>query len=43
MTTNPIGLEDIQAARERIADSVIRTPLIRLNVDNTPAEIYLKL
>ncbi len=43
MTTNPIGLADIQAARERIAGSVIRTPLIRLNVDNTPAEIYLKL
>ncbi len=43
MTTNPIGLEDIQAARERIAGSVIRTPLIKLNVDNTPAEIYLKL
>ncbi len=43
MTTNPISLEDIQAARERIAGSVIRTPLIKLNVDNTPAEIYLKL
>ncbi len=43
MTTNPIGLEDIQAARERIAGTVIRTPLIKLNVDNTPAEIYLKL
>ena len=43
MTINPIGLEDIQAARERIAGSVIRTPLIKLNVDNTPAEIYLKL
>ena len=43
MATNPIGLEDIQAARERIAGSVIRTPLIKLNVDSTPAEIYLKL
>ena len=43
MTTNPISLADIQAARERIAGSVIRTPLIRLNVDNAPAEIYLKL
>lgn len=43
MTTNPIGLADIQAARERIAGLAIRTPLIRLNVDNTPAEIYLKL
>lgn len=43
MTTNPISLADIQAARERLAGSVIRTPLIKLNVDNTPAEIYLKL
>ncbi len=43
MTTNPIGLADIQAARERIASSVIRTPLIRLNVDSAPAKIYLKL
>ncbi len=38
-----IALEDIQAARGRIAGSVIRTPLIRLNVDDAPAEIYLKL
>ncbi len=43
MTTNPIGLADIQAARGRIAGSVIRTPLIRLNVDSAPAKIYLKL
>lgn len=43
MTTNPIGLADIQAARERISKSAIRTPLIRLNVDSAPAEIYLKL
>jgi threonine dehydratase len=41
MTTNPISLDDIRAARERIADSVIRTPLVRLNVDGT--EIFLKL
>jgi threonine dehydratase len=41
MTTNPISLDDIRAARERIADSVIRTPLVRLNVDNT--DIFLKL
>jgi threonine dehydratase len=43
MTTNPISLDDIRAARERIAGSVIRTPLVRLNVDDAPAEIYLKL
>lgn len=40
---NPIPLEDIRAARARIADSAIRTPLIRLNLDDAPAEIYLKL
>ena len=38
-----IPLDYIYAARERIADSVIRTPLIRLNVEDAPAEIYLKL
>lgn len=38
-----IPLEAIRAARGRIAGAVIRTPLIRLNVDDAPAEIYLKL
>jgi threonine dehydratase len=38
-----IPLDEIQAARERIKDSVLRTPLVRLNVDDAPAEIYLKL
>lgn len=43
MPVESIPLEAIRAARERIAGSVIRTPLIRLNVDDAPAEIYLKL
>lgn len=43
MKPNIIPLEEIQAAQKRIADSVLRTPLIRLNVDDAPAEIYLKL
>jgi len=38
-----IHLEAIRAARGRIAGAVIRTPLIRLNLDDAPAEIYLKL
>lgn len=42
-TQHAIPLEDIRAARERIADSVIRSPLVRLNVLDAPAEIYLKL
>jgi threonine dehydratase len=40
----PIGVGDARAAAQRIAAvGVIRTPLIRLNVDDAPAEIYLKL
>lgn len=39
----PVAVEDVRAARERIAGAVVRTPLIRLNVDETPAEVYLKL
>ncbi len=39
----PIPLAAIQEARERIAGDAIRTPLVRLNVDDAPAEIYLKL
>jgi threonine dehydratase len=39
----PISLKEIRAARERIKSSAIRTPLIRLNVDDAPAEIHLKL
>ncbi len=38
-----IQLETIRAARERIAGTVLRTPLVRLNVESAPAEIYLKL
>ncbi|HSE11798.1 MAG TPA: threonine/serine dehydratase [Rudaea sp.] len=36
-------LDDIQRARRAISGSAIRTPLVRLNVPDTPAEIYLKL
>jgi threonine dehydratase len=38
-----IPLSEIRAARERIADAVLRTPLVRLNSDDPDAEIYLKL
>jgi threonine dehydratase len=40
---NPIPLVEIEKAQERIKGAAIRTPLIRLNVDDAPAEIYLKL
>src|SRR4051812_22707750 len=38
----PLAIEDILAARARIASTVVRTPLLRLHAD-APAEIYLKL
>ena len=38
-----IPLEQIRAARELIAGTAIRTPLVRLNAPEAPAEIYLKL
>ena len=38
-----IPLEAIRAAQERIAGSAIRTPLIPLRGEDTPAEIHLKL
>ena len=37
------SLTEINDARRTIAASAIRTPLVRLNVDDSPAEIYLKL
>ena len=36
-------LAEIETARARIRGAAIRTPLVRLNVDDAPAEIYLKL
>jgi threonine dehydratase len=39
----PIPLGEICAARERIAGSALRTPLVRLDVPDAPAELYLKL
>ena len=42
MIPNPIPLEDIRAARQRIAGLAVRTPLLRLHVEGD-AEIYLKL
>ncbi len=38
-----IELAKIEAARSRIAGSAIRTPLVRLQVEDAPAQIYLKL
>jgi threonine dehydratase len=38
-----IELSEIESARARIADVAVRTPLVRLRVEDAPAEIYLKL
>src|ERR1019366_906479 len=38
----PIALEDVYAARARIAGTALRTPLVRLQAD-APCEIWLKL
>jgi threonine dehydratase len=38
-----IELAAIEAARERIRGAAVRTPLVRLDVDGAPAEIYLKV
>ncbi|HXI11332.1 MAG TPA: pyridoxal-phosphate dependent enzyme [Thermoanaerobaculia bacterium] len=38
----PFSLREVREARERIASTIVRTPLVRLNVDQ-PRDIYLKL
>lgn len=39
----PPTLADVEAARARIAGVALRTPLVRLDLEEAPAEIYLKL
>jgi threonine dehydratase len=43
VAADPIPIEEIDAAGERLAGLVDRTPLVRLGVQDAPAEIYLKL
>ena len=43
MRIEPPTLARIRDARARIADLTTRTPLVRLNVDGAPADIFLKL
>ena len=40
---HPIELSDIQAARERIAGTIVRTPLVRLELGTEYPDIRLKL
>jgi threonine dehydratase len=39
----PIAIEDIEQARERIAATVLRTPLVRLDLGGDAPEVWLKL
>jgi threonine dehydratase len=39
----PITLQEIRAARQRLGGVGTDSPMVRLNVDDAPAEIYLKL
>ncbi len=42
-TLQTVTLDMIEAAKTRIAGSVLRTPLVPLNVEDSPGEVYLKL
>jgi len=37
------SLEEIRDAAQRVSEWAVRTPLVRLNVDGAPSEVYLKL
>jgi len=39
----PVSLVQIESARKRIHGLVLRTPIVRLNVDDPEREVYLKL
>ena len=39
----PVSLVQIESARKRIHGLVLRTPIVRLNVDDPDREVYLKL
>ena len=39
----PIAIEDVEQARERIAGTVLRTPLVKLDLGGGSPEIWLKL
>jgi threonine dehydratase len=40
---NAPSLDEIQAARGRLAGVTLRTPLVRLNAEDAPGEVWLKL
>jgi threonine dehydratase len=40
---NPIPIQEIQGAQKRIRSLAMRTPLVRLEIQDSPAQIFLKL
>ena len=42
-TPDEVTLADIRAARDRLAGIAVRTPLVRLEMADAPAELWLKL
>ena len=42
-TAATISLSEIREARKHLSDTVFHTPLVPLNTNDSPAEIYLKL
>ena len=40
---HPPTIQEIQAARRRLTGTILRTPLIHLELEDVPAEIFLKL
>jgi threonine dehydratase len=38
-----LSIKDIEEARGRIADTVLRTPLVKLNYEKAPCQVFLKL
>src|SRR4051794_4110465 len=43
LSYRPIPLVEIEDARDRTKGAVIRTPLVKFDYEEAPAEIYLKL
>lgn len=43
LSYSPVTLEEARAAQERTRGAVVRTPLVRLDVEDAPGEIFLKL
>jgi threonine dehydratase len=39
----PVPIRAVEVARARIADTALRTPLVRVNLPDAPGDLYLKL